>query len=171
MQDAQIAVPPAPQAPAPPDPQSLRDQIRATVEQQVQAARAQAAAAGVAAQDAEPAGTGPLTPTVIVRPGGFDGEIPPQAVDISLAFFAMLFAIIVGFPIARAIGRWIDRRGNQPRIPVDLTSQLNQIAQSVDAMAIEVERISEGQRFTTRLLAEQHATRSGLPAGREVPPA
>lgn len=171
MQDAQTTVPPAPQAPVPPDPQSLRDQIRATVEQQVQAARAEAAAAaGVAAQEGVPPGEGPFTPTVIVRPGGFD-EIPPQAVDISLAFFVMLFAIIVGFPIARAFGRWIDRRGHQPRIPADLTTQLNQIAQSVDAMAIEVERISEGQRFTTRLLAEQQAARSGLPAGREVPPA
>ncbi len=168
MQDVPITVPPTPQAPVPPDPQSLRDQIRTTVEQQVQAAREAAAAAAVAGQDGGPAGTGPLTPTVVVRPGGFD-EIPPQAVDISLMFFVTVFAIIVGFPIARAIGRWIDRRGHQPRIPADLTTQLNQIAQSVDAMAIEVERISEGQRFTTKLLAEQQANRSALPAGREAP--
>ena len=153
--------------PAPPTPQSLGEQIRASVEQQVQAARAEAAAAaGAAAQE----GTdGPLTPTVIVRPGGFD-EVPPQIVDISLMFFLTVFAIIVGFPIARAIARWIDRRGREPRLPGDMTTQLNQIAQSVDAMAIEVERISEGQRFTTKLLADQQAKR-GLPVGREVPPA
>lgn len=165
--------PPVTQAPPPPQgPQSLRDQIRTSVEQQVQAARAEAAAAaGAAAQEGGPEGSGPFTPTtVVVRPGGFD-EIPPQAVDISLMFFVTVFAIIVGFPIARAIGRWIDRRGHQPRIPADLTTQLNQIAQSVDAVAIEVERISEGQRFTTRLLADQQATRGGLPAGREAPPA
>jgi hypothetical protein len=158
----------APTPPAPPAPQSLGDQIRTTVEQQVQAARAQAAAAAAGSQ--EGGAPPPLTPTVIVRPGDFP-EIPPQAVDISLMFFVTVFAIIVGFPIARAIGRWIDRRGHQPQIPAGLTTQLNQIAQSVDAVAIEVERISEGQRFTTRLLADQQASRSGLPAGREAPPA
>jgi hypothetical protein len=85
-------------------------------------------------------------------------------------FFMTIFAIIVGFPIARAFARWIDRRGHQPRLPGDISTQISQIAQSVDAMAIEVERISEGQRFTTKLLADQQAKR-GLPVGREVPPA
>ena len=159
--------PPSPAPPVPPDPQSLGDQIRTSIQQQVEQARAEAAAAaGVAAQE----GTdGPLTPTVIVRPGGFE-EIPPQVVDISLMFFLTIVAVIVGFPIARAFARWIDRRGHQPRLPADVATQLNQIAQSVDAMAIEVERISEGQRFTTRLLADQQASRGGLPTGK-VPPA
>jgi hypothetical protein len=31
--------------------------------------------------------------------------------------------------------------------------QLQRMEQSIDAMAIEIERISEGQRFTTRLLS------------------
>lgn len=159
--------PAAPAPPTPPSSQSLGEQIRTSIQQQVEQARAEAAAAaGVAAQE----GTeGPLTPTVIVRPGGFD-EVPPQIVDISLMFFMTIFAIIVGFPIARAFARWIDRRGHQPRLPGDISTQINQIAQSVDAMAIEVERISEGQRFTTKLLADQQAKR-GLPVGREVPPA
>ena len=157
----------APATPVPPNPQSLGDQIRTSIEQQVNQARAEAAAAaGVAAQEG---GQGPFTPTVIVRPGGTD-DIPPQVVDISLMFFMTMFAIIVGFPIARAFARWIDRRGHQPRMPGDISTQINQIAQSVDAMAIEVERISEGQRFTTKLLADQQAKR-GLPVGREVPPA
>lgn len=39
-----------------------------------------------------------------------------------------------------------------PPVPPD---QLQQIAQSVDAIAIEVERISEGQRFTTRMLTDR----------------
>jgi len=159
--------PPSPAPPVPPDPQSLGEQIRTSIQQQVEQARAEAAAAaGVAVQE----GTdGPLTPTVIVRPGGFE-EIPPQVVDISLMFFLTIVAVIVGFPIARAFARWIDRRGHQPRLPADVATQLNQIAQSVDAMAIEVERISEGQRFTTRLLADQQASRGGLPTGK-VPPA
>jgi hypothetical protein len=35
--------------------------------------------------------------------------------------------------------------------------------QSIDAIAVEVERISEGQRFTTKLLADAQDTRV-LPA-------
>lgn len=159
--------PAAPAPPVTPDPQSLGDQIRTSIQQQVEQARAEAAAAaGVAAQEGA---QGPFTPTVIVRPGG-NADIPPQVVDISLMFFLTIVAVIVGFPIARAFARWIDRRGHQSRLPADITMQLNQIAQSVDAMAIEVERISEGQRFTTRLLADQQASRGGLPAGK-VPPA
>ena len=34
-------------------------------------------------------------------------------------------------------------------------ARLARIEQAVDAIALEVERISEGQRFTTRLLSEQ----------------
>ena len=33
--------------------------------------------------------------------------------------------------------------------------RLRRIEEAVDAIAVEVERISEGQRFTTRLLAER----------------
>ena len=34
-------------------------------------------------------------------------------------------------------------------------SRLSRLEQAVDAIALEVERISEGQRFTTKLLSEQ----------------
>jgi len=36
----------------------------------------------------------------------------------------------------------------------DFTSRLSNLEQSLDAMAIEVERVGEGQRFITRLFAE-----------------
>ena len=41
-----------------------------------------------------------------------------------------------------------------------------QLGQAIDAIAVEVERISEGQRFTTRLLSER---REGV-ASRTAPP-
>ena len=34
-------------------------------------------------------------------------------------------------------------------------SRLERIEQAIDAIAVEVERISEGQRFTTKLLSER----------------
>ena len=37
----------------------------------------------------------------------------------------------------------------------DLSDRLQQLDGSVDTIAVEIERISEAQRFTTRLLAER----------------
>ena len=61
----------------------------------------------------------------------------------------------------------MDRRaGGEAQIPAEISSQLAHLNQSVDAIALEVERISEGQRFTTRLLSEQQETaRQTLPSG------
>ena len=43
-------------------------------------------------------------------------------------------------------------------------ARLARIEQAVEAIALEVERISEGQRFTTRLLSEQsHASPKTAP--------
>jgi len=39
--------------------------------------------------------------------------------------------------------------------PPLIEARLARIEQAVDAIALEVERISEGQRFTTKLLSEQ----------------
>ncbi len=39
--------------------------------------------------------------------------------------------------------------------PAQQDDRLEHLQQSVDAIAIEVERIAEGQRFTTKLLAER----------------
>ena len=44
--------------------------------------------------------------------------------------------------------------------PRDLTDRLTHLEQSVDAIAIEVERIGEGQRFMTRLFTENGASRA-----------
>jgi hypothetical protein len=100
---------------------------------------------------------------ITIPPRAFDNTIPPQAVDITVAFFLMLAIIIIGLPLARAFARRMDRRGaGTPQIPAEITSQLAHLNQSVDAIALEVERISEGQRFTTRLLSEQ---KESLPTG------
>ena len=102
--------------------------------------------------------------TIIGMPPASD-IIPPQAVDISVAFFMTIAIIIIGLPLARAFARRMDRKGANPQIPTDVSAQLAQLNQSVDAIALEVERITEGQRFTTRLLTEQRdAARQALPS-------
>ena len=51
------------------------------------------------------------------------------------------------------------QRGNGTAVPQaglnEVRHELGQLQQAVDAIAIEVERVSEGQRFTTKLLAER----------------
>ncbi len=47
----------------------------------------------------------------------------------------------------------------------EIADRVNRIETSVDAVALEVERISEGQRFTTRLLAD----RPGAPVHADKP--
>ena len=69
-------------------------------------------------------------------------------------------------PLVRAYARRVET-GKAPRhLPADVEQRLHRMEQSIDAIAVEIERIAEGQRFTTRLLAE----RAGMPpAG--MPPA
>jgi hypothetical protein len=78
-------------------------------------------------------------------------------VFVPLGFFAMVATIAVGAPLARAYARRMERESSA-KIAPEVTSRLERIEQAVDAIAIEVERISEGQRFTTKLLTERAAS-------------
>ena len=75
-------------------------------------------------------------------------------VAVPLGAFATAIIIAIGVPVARAYSRRMDADSRNPRIPPEVTSRLERIEQAVEAVAIEVERISEGQRFTTKLLSE-----------------
>jgi membrane protein implicated in regulation of membrane protease activity len=59
------------------------------------------------------------------------------------------------------------RRRTQPSdkgLPSGAERRLERIEQAVDAMAIEVERISEGQRYLTGLMAAREREPAGLPS-------
>lgn len=67
-----------------------------------------------------------------------------------------IVAIVAGSSY-RLIKMWLQRSGRLSNPEADLKEirdGLGQLQQAVDAIAIEVERLSEGQRFTTKLLAE-----------------
>ena len=79
----------------------------------------------------------------------------PGKVMIAISFFASAAYSIR--TIARAV---VAHREKDARFETgagtSLTdARLARIEQSVDAIALEVERISEGQRFTTKLLSER----------------
>jgi len=68
--------------------------------------------------------------------------------------------LFVLFPLSAAMARNIWRRGSRHAAPVqsaESTQRMERLEQAVDAIAIEIERVSEGQRFVTRLLTEGSA--------------
>ncbi len=76
---------------------------------------------------------------------------------------SIVFIIFVLMPLAVALGRMMWRRASVPRtpaLPTETQQRLERMELGMDSIAIEVERISEGQRFVTKLLGE----RQELPA-------
>lgn len=75
-------------------------------------------------------------------------------------------AAIAGMTILLLLGRWIWKRfirdevPTQRRLPADDSERLKRVENSIDAMALEIERISEGQRFVTRLMSEPRGLES-----------
>lgn len=66
----------------------------------------------------------------------------------------------IGWPLARAYARRVERGEVGTRLPNEVAARLERMEQAIDSIAVEVERISEGQRFTTKLLSE----RTGQPS-------
>lgn len=77
---------------------------------------------------------------------------------VSFAVVSLVIVGLVGSLVAigiagfRALQR--PRRSALPSAPRD-DDRIAQLQQSVDAIAVEIERIAEAQRFSTRLLAER----------------
>jgi hypothetical protein len=71
---------------------------------------------------------------------------------------AIVFGVmgVILFPVVRAWARRIENRGAVPQsVPADVTARLERIERAVESVAVEVERISEGQRFVTKVLADR----------------
>jgi Na+-transporting methylmalonyl-CoA/oxaloacetate decarboxylase gamma subunit len=86
-----------------------------------------------------------------------------EAIVVPIAGMTMIVVLSLGIPFVRALARRWERESAQPRVPTEVVARLERIEQAVDAVAIEIERISEGQRFTTKLLSER-ASEPAAPA-------
>ena len=82
-------------------------------------------------------------------------QLDPAVIGTFIPIVALIVAgaVVIFAPLARAHARQLDRK--PPQIPAAVSARLERIEQSLEAIALEVERISEGQRFTTKLLAER----------------
>jgi len=81
--------------------------------------------------------------------------MPINGVMVPIVLFICVAASAIGIPIARAYARRIERGPLEPTMPPEMKTRLERMEQALDSIAIEVERISEAQRFTTKLLAEK----------------
>ena len=93
-------------------------------------------------------------------------QTPEQEGIIALT---AIISIFVAFPIVIAIARVIWKKTSEPARPRAIETdqvmrRLEQLQQTVEAMSVEVERISEGQRFVTKIMSERD--KQALGAGR-----
>jgi len=93
-------------------------------------------------------------------------EISPFLIPIVL--FISIPVTIIGVMLARAHTREIELKGAKNDLTPALAKRLDRMEQAMDAIAVEVERIAEGQRFVTKVLAERSG--SGLAVGAGHPP-
>lgn len=104
----------------------------------------------------------------IVVAAGVPGAVPtneppinfPRANDHSDELFAMgiAFSSLLALPIVIAYARRIWYRSAPPApaaLPSDLSERIRAMERAVESVAVEVERVGEGQRFVTQLLASR----------------
>ena len=109
--------------------------------------------AGNAAQIAQAA----AIPGAVVEPPQIINQGPPEDAYV----LGGLFMLIVLLPLSIAIARRIWRRSSAvvTSFPREIAERLGRMEQAVEATAVEVERIGEGQRFLTRLFTEGEGAR------------
>jgi hypothetical protein len=108
-----------------------------------------------------------LEGTTSMSPQNPGGLSPGQLTGVSI-----VFTIAVLFPIAIALARRIWRSATvgpvrPSRESMESAQRLERVEQAVDSIAIEIERVAEGQRFVTKLFAESREP-LGLNAGQRA---
>ena len=106
----------------------------------------------IAAADAQVAATAAV-PGAVVEPPPIERHGPPEEVFVLGGIF--MFVAIMPISIAYARRIWRRSAAAVAAIPQDIIDRFTQIDQAVESIAVEVERIGEGQRFITRVLSDQ----------------
>jgi hypothetical protein len=147
-----VDVPQPPQPPEPARPADAADPVQA-----------QAPTTGriiINGKDVTMEGGGPdvITSTGFPLPPDIPTNVYKLA-ETGIVSFALMIAAFPIFGFAKAL---VNRRANAQAAlpPREMTDRLARIEAAVDAMSVEVERISEGQRFVTRVLSERSSAGS-----------
>jgi hypothetical protein len=101
------------------------------------------------------------------------GVMPRQFFNMSsgqMTGISIVFILFVLGPLSASLGRLMWRRSTKPTMPpgwYDAAHRLERLEQAVDTIAVEVERVSEGQRFMTKIMTQNAAaatSANGAPA-------
>jgi hypothetical protein len=128
----------------------------------------------IEALDKQIAGADAQVASAAAVPGAIVEHPPPPRVGPPEEAFVLggIFLFVAILPISIAYARRIWRRSaaTVASLPHDILERFTQIDQAVESIAVEVERIGEGQRFITRVLSEQARPALGeaAPRGLEV---
>ena len=64
-------------------------------------------------------------------------------------------AVAGGLMLIKAWTKKIENQSKLPKAPAESAERMERLERAIDSIAVEVERISENQRFVTKLLAER----------------
>jgi hypothetical protein len=106
----------------------------------------------VAANASQLAQAAAIPGAVVEQPPPPERQGPPEEAWV----LGGIFLIVAVFPLSVAMARRIWRRSAAAvaSLPRDIADRLLRMEQAIEATAVEVERIGEGQRFITRLFTE-----------------
>jgi hypothetical protein len=112
----------------------------------------------------------PPAPEMPAMPGGMvppwaDPFMSPRQLEAGAAIGAFVLLLPVMLAFARRI--WVRGGSGATAMDLDGSPRLQRIEQAIESIAVEVERIGEAQRFTTKLLSE----RQPEPVVGRIPPA
>lgn len=132
---------------------TVSDADRAGIDQRLTVVDQQLAAKQVALGEAE----AKLAISASVPGATIEPPRPPDRLTASdVAEMSAVIFTILAIPLVLAWARRIWRRSSVTiNLPAELTERLTSMERSIDTVALEVERIGEGQRFVTQLMADR----------------
>jgi hypothetical protein len=110
------------------------------------------------ASNAAQIATASAIPGAVVEPPQIVRGGPPEEAYIVGTIFMFVFLLPISIAFARRI--WRRSAAVVTSFPREIADRLTRMEQAVEATAVEVERIGEGQRFLTRLFTEGEGARA-----------
>jgi hypothetical protein len=129
--------------------------------------------ARISATDAKLAEANAAVATAAAVPGAIvpEPERPERTDPEAMLGIGGSLTVVMLMPIIIAYARRIWRRGATviSPVPQDVRDRLDGLANAVETIGLEVERIGEGQRFMTKVLTESGARGLGQGAAGSIP--
>ncbi len=110
------------------------------------------------ASNAAQIATASAIPGAVVEPPQIIRQGPPEEAYVVGTIFIFVFFLPLSIAFARRI--WRRSAAVVTSLPREISERLSRMEQTVEATAVEVERIGEGQRFLTRLFTEGEGARA-----------